>query len=183
MIPALIWCGWRLRLVVAGLTAFCLAMLVALDLHFAPLNGWFAQSRYALPTAVGVVLLAALSQRGPPRWVAAARSRWLAVALGAATAPVHLYALARAMTRFQSGIDAPLDPFAGQWLPPGGPALPLIILAVGLAVLIMLVTTTEGDMFAPAVDVSGGLGNGSVAPDGPRPNRAAKSSTTDVASH
>src|SRR5262249_61773054 len=42
VVPALVWGGWRLRLVLAGLVMFCLAMLVALDLHFAPRRGWFA---------------------------------------------------------------------------------------------------------------------------------------------
>jgi hypothetical protein len=183
VIPALIWGGWRVRLVLVGLFGFCLALLVALDLYFAPRNGWFAHGRYALPTAVGSVALAALSERGPTRWVSAVRSRWLSVALVTATAPVHGYALARVMTRYQSGIDAPLNPFAGQWLPPGGPLLPLTTLALGLAALVVLTTITESDVPVAAVMVSEGLDNGSVKPNGRRAERAAKSSTTDAATH
>ena len=179
VIPALVWGGWRLRLVLAGLAAFSAALLVALDLHFAPLNGWFAQGRYALPVLVGVVLLAALSERGPARWLALQRSRRLPVALVVATAPVQLYALARVMTRYQTGRNAALDPFGGQWLPPGGPVLPLVALAVGVILLVV----TQSYVAVPAVMVSEGLDNGSVTQQGRSASYAEKASTTDVASH
>jgi hypothetical protein len=183
VIPALIWGGWRLRLVLAGLLVFCLAMLVALDWYFAPRNGWFAHGRYALPTAVGVVLLAAPADRGPPRWLEVARSRWFAVALVVATAPVHLYALARVMTRFERGLDAALDPFGGAWRPAAGPVVPLLLLAVGLAVLVAMALTTESSVIGPVVAISGALDDGSVTPTGQRANDVTKASTSDVANH
>jgi hypothetical protein len=182
VVPAVIWGGGRLRLVLAGLLGFCLAMLVALDWHFAPLNGWFSHGRYALPTGVGVVLLAASADRGPERWLAAARSRWLPVVLVAATAPVHGYALARVMTRYQSGIGAPLDPFGGGWSPPGGPVPALVTLGVGLGLLVIMVAITYGNIPAPAVIVSARLDNGSVTPNGQRVKSGTKASTTDTAS-
>jgi hypothetical protein len=111
------------------------------------------------------------------------RSRWLSVALVAATVPVHGYALARVMTRYQSGIDAPLNPFAGHWLPPGGPLLPLMTLTLGLAALVALSIVTESKVPIAVVNLSGGLDNGSVKPTGRRAERATKSSTTDAATH
>jgi hypothetical protein len=186
VLPALAWGGWRLRLALLGLTAFCFALLVALDLHFAPLNGWFAHGRYALPTAVGIVLLAALAWppgRVPARLAALARSRWCAVALVAATAPVHLYALARVMTRYESGLDAGLDPFTGSWRPAGGPVTALAVAVIGLIALTALVTFTERDGFARAVTELTTLDNGSVTPNGQTARDVTKASTTDVASH
>jgi hypothetical protein len=187
IVPALIWGGGRLRLVIAGLAGFSLALLVALDLHFAPLSGWFAHSRYIWPSAAGTVLLAALAEGGPARWLAARRVRWLTVAVVAATAPVQLYALARVMTRYQSGLDAALDPFAGRWLPPGGPALPLVAMAAGLAGLIAV---TDSAFRARGVVVAGAPDDGSVTPDnrsvtadGQNADSTAKASTTDAANH
>jgi hypothetical protein len=187
VIPALVWGGWRLRLVLAGLVGFCLALLVALDWHFAPLNGWFAHGRYALPTGVGVVLLAALAWPsdglGTRPWNGVAHSRWLALALVVAAAPVHLYALARVMTRFSSGIDASLNPFAGQWRPVGGPVVPLLVSVVGLAVLAILSLVTQGSGFPSPGTVSGELDNGCVKPIGQSGSGVTKASTTDATSH
>jgi hypothetical protein len=179
VIPALVWGGWRARLVLAGLAAFCLALLVALDWHFAPLNGWFAHGRYALPAAVGVVLLAALIR--PSDGVA--RLRWLPLALVAATVPVHLYALARVMTRFQSGLDASLNPFVGQWHPVGGPVVPLLVAVVGLAALVVLALITQSSALGSPGTVSGELDISSVQPIGQSAKRVMKPSTTDATSH
>ena len=90
VVPALVWGAWRLRLVLAGLVAVSLVFLVALDRYFAPRNGWFAQGRYMLPVLAGVLVLAAVSGRGPAgravsgrgpaRWASVAGTRWEAVA-------------------------------------------------------------------------------------------------------
>jgi hypothetical protein len=183
VIPALIWGGWRLRLVLAGIVAFCFALLVALDYHFAPQSGWFAHGRYAMPTGVGLLLLAAMFTGGPARWTAVARSRWFAIGLVAATVPVQLYALARVLTRYESGIDAPLNPFTGSWHPVGGAALSLLVLAAGLGALLLAVTVTEGDVSVRPVTVSGGLGNRSVTPVAHNATLADQTSTTDATNH
>jgi hypothetical protein len=186
VVPALIWGGWRLRLVLVGLAVFSFAVLVALDLRYAPLSGWFAQGRYALPTAVGIVALAALarpSQRARPAMTAVIRSRWYVVVLVTATVPVHLYALARVMTRYQSGLDASLNPFAGSWRPVGGPAVPLLVAAVGLAMLTVVSLVTPGSALASPGTVSGELDNGCVTPFGQSASRVTKASTTDATSH
>jgi hypothetical protein len=183
VIPALIWGGWRLRLVLAGIVAFCFALLVALDYHFAPQSGWFAHGRYVMPTGVGLVLLAAMFTGGPSRWIEVARSRWFAIGLVAATVPVQLYALARVLTRYDNGIDAPLNPFTGSWHPAGGAAVPLIVLAAGLGALLLVVTVTKSDASARQVTVSGGLDNGSVTPVAHSATLTEQTSTTDATNH
>ena len=135
VVPALLAAGRRARLVMGGLALFCLALLVTLELYFAPLVGWTQHGRYAMPAAVGIVLIAGLLA---PAWLT--RYRWLPLALAACAALFHGYALARVMTRYQVGISARMNPLHGSWLPPGGPVLPLALLAVGLALLVVLVT-------------------------------------------
>jgi hypothetical protein len=172
IVPALVRGGWRLRLALAGLAGFCLAMLVALDAYFAPRSGWFAHGRYALPTAVGIVLLAALAWR--PR-------SWLPVALVVATAPIQLYALARVMTRYQVGIDAGMDPFGGTWRPVGGPVTPLVVLVAGIVALVTVVVTYR-DVVTRPVTFPEPTDNGIVTPNGQSARGATKASTTDATS-
>jgi hypothetical protein len=138
VIPAFVAAGRRAKLVLGGLTVFCLALLVTLELYFAPLVGWTQHGRYAMPTAVGVVLIAGLLA---PAWLT--RRSWLPLALAAGTVVFHGYALARVMTRYQVGISAPMNPLHGSWLPPGGSLVPLALLTVGLVLLIVLVGTTR----------------------------------------
>jgi hypothetical protein len=183
VIPALIWGGWRLRLVLAGLTAVCFAMLVGLDYHFAPQSGWFAHGRYAMPAGVGLVLLAAGFAGGPPRLTSITGSRWFATGLVLATVPVQIYALARVLTRYESGIDAPLNPFAGSWHPAGGAAVPLVLLAVGLGALLLIVIVTNGDVITRPVTATPGSDNRSVTPVAHSATLADQTSTTDATNH
>lgn len=100
-----------------------------------------------------------------------------------ATAPVHLYALARVMSRYQNGIGAPLRPLNGVWLPAGGPLLPIVTMMAGLALLILTVLIAHSDMPEPLVTAAGAPDNGSVTPTGQSANQAIKASTTDAANH
>nr|WP_275941256.1 DUF2142 domain-containing protein [Planosporangium flavigriseum] len=175
VVPALVRGGRRLRLTIAGLGVFCLAMLVALDWHFAPLSGWFSHGRYAMPTGVGIVLLAALAR--PVR-----RPHWLPAALVVATLPVHLYALARVMTRFSSGMDASLNPFAGGWHPAGGAVTPLLVAVLGFVALAAVGWITQRSAYASPGTVLGEPDNGCVTPIGQSASRDTKASTTDAAS-
>ena len=141
---AVLWtAARRVKLVLVGLAVFCGALLVGLELRYAPVVGWSQHGRYVLPTAVGIVLVAAWY--APP---ALAGRRWLPLALVAATVPVHGYALARTMTRYQAGLGAPLDPFGGVWTPPGGPLVALATAGAGLALLAALVwrSSTAGEV-------------------------------------
>jgi predicted membrane protein DUF2142 len=118
--------GWRVRGVLAGLVVLGFGMLVALEFYFVPTDGWFSHGRYALPVLVGVVLIAAVSDPRALRW-------WWAPALVLATAPVHLYALTRALSRYRVGIDASLSPFGGSWDPPVPAPIALLAVLVGVA--------------------------------------------------
>jgi hypothetical protein len=131
VLPALWRAGWRVRLVVVGLIAAGFAMLIGLEFYFIASQGWFSHGRYAMPILVGAVLIAAWASPAdrPRPW-------WLPVALVAATAPVHLYALGRVMSRYQVGIESSLRPFDGSWHPSVGSAVPLITLMVGAGLLI-----------------------------------------------
>jgi hypothetical protein len=129
---------------------------------------------------VGLLLLAAGFTGGPSRWTSISVSRWFAPVLVALTVPVQLYALARVLTRYESGIDAPLNPFAGSWHPAGGAALPLLVLAVGL--LLVVLVTNSGANERP-VTVSGGLDHGSVTPIAHSATLADQTSTTDATNH
>lgn len=137
VLPALWFGGTRLRLAVIGLFVVCAAFLVALELYFVPIHGWFSQGRYAMPAGAGIVLLAAV---GGERFAERLgdRTRLFATALALATVPLDLYALARVMTRFQRGIDAGLNPFGGQWQPATGPVLPLLA-GIGGGILLSVI--------------------------------------------
>jgi hypothetical protein len=117
-------------LVLAGLAAACLGILVVLEFAFIHTAGWVAQSRYVMPAGVGLVLAAGFVRRwqaalGP---AAARRLVWLAVLVAV---PVHLWALATVMTRFQLGPSALIDPLGGSWHPAGGPWPALVVEAAG----------------------------------------------------
>jgi len=197
VLPALLWAGWRVRLVLAGLAAFSAALLLGLELHFAPLVGWTQHGRYVLPAAVGMVLVAAAAASGGRSAAAAAREalagqRWFAVGLAAATVPLHGYALTRVMTRYQIGIDAPLNPLHGSWLPPGGPLLPLALLALGLVALVTLVAVGPGSRSPEgwsAGPVTGSEASADRTTSGPdrtvdgAPDNDADLSTTNPATH
>jgi Predicted membrane protein (DUF2142) len=143
VLPALVLGGWRLRLVVTGLVVACGLLLVTLEARYAPVVGWSQHGRYAMPALVGAVLVAAAyADRFADRL---ADRGWLGrFVLGtvAATAPLHLYALARVMTRFQIGIDARLDPLGGSWHPPVGSVTPLLTELTGLVLLVGIAAIT-----------------------------------------
>jgi hypothetical protein len=131
LVLPVLWAGpWRIRASLAGIGVACYAILAALELHFAPLVGWYAHGRYIMPLGVGIVLGAATVGRLPDRAI---------LALVASTVPLHVYALARVMTRFQVGIDAGLHPFGGSWHPSVGAAVPLIGCLVGGLLLTVIV--------------------------------------------
>jgi hypothetical protein len=122
--------AWRVRIAIVGILVASYAILAALEIHFVPLVGWYAHSRYIMPLGAGAILCAAFAGRLPDR---------LILVLVALTVPLDLYALARVMTRFQVGIDAGLHPFGGSWHPPLGSVVPLVACLVGGALLIVTI--------------------------------------------
>jgi hypothetical protein len=143
VVPALWLGGRRFRIAVAGIVGACVALLVAGEIHFEPLVGWYSHSRYIMPLGVGVVLAAAFVDR----YTAWLNDRgWLdrlALVLVAVTVPLDLYALARVMTRFQLGINAGLHPFGGSWQPAVGPVSPLLVCLVGGVLLTVMVARSS----------------------------------------
>jgi hypothetical protein len=130
VLPALWRSSGRVRLAILGVLAASYAILVALEIHFAPLVGWYAHSRYVMPLGAGAILIAAFVTNLPDR---------LILGMVLLTVPLDLYALARVMTRFQVGIDAGLHPFGGSWHPPLGSLVPLVACFVGGALLTVMV--------------------------------------------
>ncbi|GGM33010.1 DUF2142 domain-containing protein [Dactylosporangium sucinum] len=140
-VPSLIFGGRRLTLVAAGLGAASIGLLVALEIYYLPVVGWFAQGRYAMPAAVGVVLCVASDGRFE-RWLAARRRlRAFCGGLTVVAGLIHVYMLVVAMTRFQAGPGAPLDPFAGAWQPLLGPLPPLLATLTGVTIFAVLAAT------------------------------------------
>jgi hypothetical protein len=141
VIPALLLAGRRFRWTIIALAAVCFAVLVALEVHFVNSVGWVSHGRYIMPTGVGIVLAAAFAGRwraalGEPGVVRLTRAVVLV------TLPLHLWALAQVMTRFQIGPTALINPLHGYlhhdpavWLPPGGPLPPLALELAGVVTL------------------------------------------------
>ncbi|WP_426508841.1 DUF2142 domain-containing protein [Dactylosporangium sp. McL0621] len=143
VLPALVFGDRRLRLGIGAAFVGSAALLVALELYFAPKVGQFAHGRYVMPLGVGVLLLAPLAT-GYTGWLSSSRwLEWALVAAAALTVPMQLYALARVMTRFQRGISAGLNPFGGAWSPPLGTLVPLLCALVGAGLLGVIVTRSS----------------------------------------
>jgi hypothetical protein len=139
VVPALVFAGSRIRLAVLFTVVTCAALLIGLELYFVPKLGWYSHGRYVMPLGVGAVLIAGFG-RGYASWLAG--RGWLhRVAAGAVflTVPLHGYALARVMTRYNVGIDAGLNPLGGSWQPPTGAAVPLLACLAGGALLTVVV--------------------------------------------
>ncbi|MET7418098.1 DUF2142 domain-containing protein [Dactylosporangium sp. NPDC005555] len=139
VVPALWFGPAALRIGILAAALGSVVLLVALELYFAPKVGHFAHGRYVMPLGVGVVLLAGFTDRYAA-WLTA--RRWL-LGLILVTVPLHIYALARVMTRFQRGINEGLNPIGGTWQPPLGSVLPLLACLVGGALLAVIVTRSS----------------------------------------
>ncbi|HEX6498572.1 MAG TPA: DUF2142 domain-containing protein [Micromonosporaceae bacterium] len=138
VVPGLILARARVRLVAAGLVVICLGILIGLELVFVSRLGWYAHGRYVLPTLVGVPLIAAAASGYRHRLAARGRLRAFATGVAVLVVPLHAYALAAVMTRFQVGSASALDPLAGQWSPPLGPVPPLLADLAGAVLLAVL---------------------------------------------
>jgi len=68
---------------------------------------------------------------------------WLPSVVAFLTGLLHLYALAKVMSRYQNGIKHPLAPFSGAWLPVTGPFVPILAATLGAA-LIIAITLRNG---------------------------------------
>lgn len=133
VVPALLLAGRRVRWTLVGLGAVLFAMLVVLEVHFVNAVGWVSHGRYIMPTGCGIVLAAAFVQR----WRAALGDAG-AIRLGRTvvlvTLPLQFWALATVTARFTHGPGA-INPLRGNWSPPGGTLVPLLVALAGLVTL------------------------------------------------
>lgn len=134
-----VWLGGiRARIQIGAAICFPLAMLVVTDANAMRQGFYFSQGRYALPLLVGAPLIGAL-ELGRSGALGGERARTLLRWMAAALLPLQLVALWVSMLRFQTGFPQngvlPLNPLKGTWLPPLGPAVPLALMVIGLALL------------------------------------------------
>ncbi|MEZ0069321.1 hypothetical protein ABIA32_005365 [Streptacidiphilus sp. MAP12-20] len=147
--------GWRDRarlLLLIGGTA-----VLTLAADAGPISqGWYlSQGRYLLPVLAGVPILGSylLAERGILDDAHMARlTRCYVVVL----LPFQLITLYATMLRYQRGFPSgdpiplmPVNPFKGDWLPPLGPQLPLVLAAAGLAGLGALIWRTASRSDTP----------------------------------
>jgi hypothetical protein len=154
VVPCLALAPRRYTLVLVGLGVASVAVLVLLELYFLPKVGWFSHGRYAMPSLVGVVLGAAAVGRFEGLLAGRGWLRGYALALAGEAALGHLYALSLVMSRFQVGINAPLDPLRYTWRPPVGPVPPLLVMLAGVALLVALAVAVRpagAEAYAPAL--------------------------------
>jgi Predicted membrane protein (DUF2142) len=141
VVPALLVAGRRFRWTILGLSAALLAILVALEVHFVNSVGWVSHGRYVMPAGVGVVLAAAWVRRWSDALGESGATRFVRTVVVVAL-PLHLWALAQVMTRFEVGPGHPINPLHGWrhadpngWLPSGGPLPALLLEAAGIVTL------------------------------------------------
>jgi hypothetical protein len=141
--PSLLHAARRTTIVAAGLAGLSLAVLTLLDLYFLPKVGWFSQARYAMPTLVGIPLIAAARGGWEQRLIQRRALHRYAMILAGAAATIQVYALVRVMIRFELGLDVRINPLHYVWRPPLGPLPPLLLVLAGAALLTTLATTTR----------------------------------------
>lgn len=127
--------GKRLAWTIGGAVALAAVLAVVLEVRYYPALGDSQQGRYYLPVLAGAVLLAGSSPVLRPR-----HAGRLTMLVAAVAGPVHLVCLAGMMTIWQHGASPgfPMDPLDGDWLPGGGPLLPLTVTAAGALLLAVL---------------------------------------------
>ncbi|MFB9178192.1 DUF2142 domain-containing protein [Dactylosporangium sucinum] len=105
------------------------------------LVGFITLGRYMMPLLCGLPLLAAWmlerENRGQKELFDARRTRTLTRAYVVLLVPIHLVMLVFAMVRWQRGLSPNagigwFNPLAGQWHPPTGSVLPLLLMVAGL---------------------------------------------------
>jgi hypothetical protein len=119
---------WRLGALAFG--AFI--PLIVLELLSVNRISWFNQGRYFLPAAVALPMLAAfvLARHG----FGAQHFRTMTRLFALLTLPIHVGCLMYTMTRWQSGMRS-LNPLEGDWTPPWGSMLPLVLVTGGALLL------------------------------------------------
>lgn len=119
---------WRL----AWLIGIALFICVASDLSATNTYGWSFIGRYIFPLAAGIPLLAGFIA-GRSGVLTSKQQQGIVRSIAVILIPFQLISLDYMMTRWQSGAGHTLNPFTGKWLPVSGPALPFLMMLIGLA--------------------------------------------------
>ena len=144
---------WRLVVLLVG----AVGVPTFMQFWFFNDTGFVTQGRYMLPALVGVVIFAAwiLEERGLPERAGRSLTRLLLVTV----LPIHLFSLLWAMIRWRSGMPnygkigiVSLWPMGRGWHPVVGPALPVLMLIIGLAGLAWLVWRLSVPVVAAAAE-------------------------------
>ena len=148
LVPTLLLATRRQVAVILGIAGLSVGMLVGFELLYYSQIGWAQQSRYVLPFGVGALLYAGCLRRWEQTFGARPTQRFLLIC-ALATGAMHVWALAVVMTRFQvTQRFKALGALHGAWLPAVGPELPLLAVAAGGVVLVVLVLRSAGKVEA-----------------------------------
>lgn len=118
---------WRLAWLI-GAAGF---ISVATDLSATNTYGWSFIGRYIYPLAAGIPLLAGFIA-GRSGVLTGQQQTSITRAFAVILLPFQLISLGYMMIRWQSGAGHSINPLAGKWLPVTGPALPLLLMLIGL---------------------------------------------------
>jgi hypothetical protein len=179
-----VWCGlfglmvglaavlgdWATKLRLCSIALCTFGMPIVIEIHIANTYGLPTQGRYLLPIAVGMPIVAGACL-GNLRLFEPGQTTKLLRALAVALIPVHPFALAYVMVRWQVGLmpyprPSEIDPLNGHWHPPLGSAVPLLASMAGGAVLMYLFV-----WIAPRATTASGLVSDPVTWERPSPTR------------
>ncbi|WP_433215372.1 DUF2142 domain-containing protein [Dactylosporangium sp. CS-047395] len=120
--------GRRTAAVIVAVPLLCVAAGIAADLVMSRIVGYWMQGRYFLPLWVGAFLLAAwaIGETGDARLVRRAYAAGIGV-----WALIQTVALGVALIGYSTGKQAH-PPGSPIWVPPGGFAVPFVLLLLGL---------------------------------------------------
>jgi hypothetical protein len=127
--------GWEVRWRYLVILAGGVALPGLLQVSQANTTGFIMAGRYLLPLLAGLPLLAAWTLER--LLLDAGQTRTLIRAFVVFLLPVHLALLVFTMVRWQRGLPENagtgwFNPLAGDWHPPTGSVLPLVLMAIGL---------------------------------------------------
>jgi hypothetical protein len=127
--------GWSMRWRFAVILVGGVVLPGYLQISQANVTGFIMGGRYLLPLLAGLPLLAAWTLER--RLFDAGQARTLTRSFVLFLLPVHFILLVFAMVRWQRGLPSTagigwFNPLAGDWHPPTGSVLPLVVMAIGL---------------------------------------------------
>jgi len=123
---------WRLVWLI-GVSGF---IPVFVDLTSTSTYGWSFYGRYIFPVAAAIPLLAGFIA-GRSGVLSSQQQKSIVRSIAVILLPFQFVGLSYMMARWQHGAGPghSLDPFNGSWIPVSGPALPLVMMLIGLGLL------------------------------------------------